>query len=32
MGPHLPKESDGWKTATWGKDFCVWERNSPIKK
>ncbi|KAF8062795.1 AMY1.2 [Scenedesmus sp. PABB004] len=26
MGPLLPKEADGWKTATWGKDYCVWER------
>jgi len=32
MGCCLPKECDGWKAATWGKDFCVWERNSPIAK
>lgn len=29
MGSCLPKECDGWKTATWGKDYCVWERNGP---
>jgi hypothetical protein len=23
MGGLLPKEADGWKVATWGKDFCV---------
>eukprot|EP00775_Hariotina_reticulata_P007314 gene7314-7526_t len=27
MGCLVPKESDGWKVATWGKDFCVWEKN-----
>lgn len=32
MGACLPKECDGWKTATWGKDFCVWERNGPCNK
>lgn len=29
MGGLVPKESDGWRVATWGKDFCVWERNAP---
>jgi hypothetical protein len=23
MGGLVPKEADGWKVATWGKDFCV---------
>eukprot|EP00878_Enallax_costatus_P000599 GHUV01000700.1.p1 GENE.GHUV01000700.1~~GHUV01000700.1.p1 ORF type:complete len:487 (+),score=102.77 GHUV01000700.1:167-1627(+) len=31
MGNLLPRESDGWKTAVWGKDFCVWEKNPPSK-
>ncbi|WIA40821.1 hypothetical protein OEZ86_004498 [Tetradesmus obliquus] len=29
MGSLVPKEADGWKVATWGKDFCVWEKNPP---
>eukprot|EP00775_Hariotina_reticulata_P007306 gene7306-7519_t len=28
MGCLAPKESDGWKVATWGKDFCVWEKHA----
>ena len=22
----VPKESEGWKQAAYGKDFCVWEK------
>lgn len=29
MGQYVPKEADGWKVATWGKDFCVWEKQHP---
>jgi hypothetical protein len=32
MGATLPEESDGWKTACWGKDFCVWERAASADK
>eukprot|EP00879_Flechtneria_rotunda_P006432 GHRR01006760.1.p2 GENE.GHRR01006760.1~~GHRR01006760.1.p2 ORF type:complete len:152 (+),score=33.28 GHRR01006760.1:2724-3179(+) len=31
MGSLLPKESAGWKVATWGKDYCVWEKSPPRK-
>ena len=26
MGPYLPKEADGWKFATSGFDWAVWEK------
>ena len=26
MGAHLPKESEGWRVATSGPDYCVWEK------
>ncbi len=28
MGCLVPKESDGWKIVTYGKDFAVWERQT----
>lgn len=26
LGDLLPKESDGWKVASTGKDYAVWEK------
>jgi hypothetical protein len=26
MGPHVPPASEGWVASTYGKDFCIWEK------
>lgn len=28
MGNLVPKESEGWKMATWGKQYAIWEKTA----